>query len=68
MFTALAVASLSFAFIMDLGFRIYFAEVQGTLVILLGGGTKKTQNKDIKQAITLWKVYQDEIERYIRDL
>lgn len=50
------------------GFRIYFAEVQGTLVILLGGGTKKTQNKDIKQAMTLWNLYQDEIERYIRDL
>ncbi|NJN37866.1 MAG: type II toxin-antitoxin system RelE/ParE family toxin [Acaryochloridaceae cyanobacterium CSU_3_4] len=49
------------------GFRIYFADVQETLVILLAGGDKRTQKKDIKQAIALWETYQNEIDRYIRD-
>ena len=32
------------------GYRIYFGGDGETLVILLGGGTKKRQNKDIKAA------------------
>ncbi len=32
------------------GYRIYFGRDGETLVILLGGGTKKRQNKDIKAA------------------
>jgi putative addiction module killer protein len=40
------------------GYRVYFAERQGVLVILLRGGTKKTQQEDIKEAkrlYTEWK-------------
>lgn len=41
------------------GYRIYFGEQQHRLVIvLLLGGTKKTQRKDIELAIQYWEDYQ----------
>ena len=39
------------------GYRIYFGKDGDTLVILLGGGTKKRQQKDIVSAKILWKEY-----------
>jgi putative addiction module killer protein len=39
------------------GYRIYFGKDGDTLVILLGGGTKKRQQKDIVSAKVLWKEY-----------
>ena len=39
------------------GYRIYFGEEGDELVILLGGGAKKTQDKDIKIAQMLWAEY-----------
>ena len=40
------------------GYRIYFGEQQHRLVIvLLLGGTKKTQDKDIDLAIQYWENY-----------
>jgi putative addiction module killer protein len=39
------------------GYRIYFGKDGDTLVILLGGGTKKRQQKDIVNAKILWKEY-----------
>lgn len=39
------------------GYRIYFGQEGGELVILLGGGVKKTQEKDIYTAQTLWAEY-----------
>ncbi len=39
------------------GYRIYFGQEGGELVILLGGGAKKTQEKDIHTAQTLWAEY-----------
>jgi len=39
------------------GYRIYFGKDGDTLVILLGGGTKKRQNKDIQTAQSLWADY-----------
>jgi putative addiction module killer protein len=39
------------------GYRIYFAKDGETLVILLGGGTKKRQSRDIENAQLLWKNY-----------
>jgi len=39
------------------GYRIYFGRDGSTLVILLGGGTKKRQKKDIERAKILWKEY-----------
>jgi putative addiction module killer protein len=37
------------------GYRVYFIQRGQTLTILLAGGTKGTQEKDIKQAIALAK-------------
>jgi putative addiction module killer protein len=39
------------------GYRIYLAKEGKTLLVLLGGGTKKRQQKDIEKAIDLWKSY-----------
>ena len=39
------------------GYRVYFGKDGDRLVILLGGGTKKRQQKDIETAKQLWKDY-----------
>ena len=39
------------------GYRIYFAHEGSYLIILLGGGSKKTQSKDIRKAQLLWAQY-----------
>ena len=39
------------------GYRIYFGRDGDALVILLVGGTKKRQQKDIETAKRLWKEY-----------
>lgn len=39
------------------GYRIYFGKDGDRLVILLGGGTKKRQQRDIATAIVLWQDY-----------
>jgi len=39
------------------GYRIYFGKDGDRLVILLGGGTKKRQQNDIRTARVLWKIY-----------
>ena len=39
------------------GYRVYFGKDGDTLIILLGGGTKKRQQKDIQKARTIWKEY-----------
>lgn len=40
------------------GYRVYFGEMKNELVIvLLQGGTKKTQSKDIESAIQSWEDY-----------
>ena len=39
------------------GYRIYFGKDGEKLIILLGGGTKKRQGKDIDEAKARWKKY-----------
>jgi putative addiction module killer protein len=39
------------------GYRIYFGKDGDRLVILLGGGTKKRQSQDIKEAQVRWSEY-----------
>ena len=39
------------------GYRIYFGKEGDYLVILLGGGAKKRQQKDIVNVKILWKEY-----------
>ncbi|MDE2222950.1 MAG: type II toxin-antitoxin system RelE/ParE family toxin [Candidatus Omnitrophica bacterium] len=41
------------------GYRIYIGKDGDKLVILLGGGTKKQQQKDIDRAAMLWEEYKD---------
>lgn len=42
------------------GFRLYYGLVEKRIVLLLIGGSKKTQNRDIKAAQKFWRMYQDE--------
>jgi putative addiction module killer protein len=39
------------------GYRIYFGKDSDTMVILLGGGTKKRQARDISAALANWQDY-----------
>lgn len=39
------------------GYLIYYSEIKNSTILLLCGGNKATQNKDIKKAIKLWKDY-----------
>ncbi len=50
------------------GYRIYYAEYDEVIVVLLGGGTKKQQSRDIKDAIVLWTENKDDPKRLQRDL
>ena len=40
------------------GYRVYFGRDGKTLIILLGGGSKRRQDADIAEAILRWKRYQ----------
>ncbi len=42
------------------GYRIYYTEINNTLVILLSAGNKKTQQKDINKA----KIFYNEMKGY----
>ena len=44
------------------GYRVYFGKDGKSLVILLGGGTKKRQQKDIEDALGCWKDYKERKE------
>ena len=39
------------------GYRVYFGRDGERIVVLLGGGTKQRQEKDIQLAIALWESY-----------
>lgn len=39
------------------GYRVYFGEDGDTIVVLLCGGDKSSQRRDIRQAQTYWKEY-----------
>ena len=41
------------------GYRIYFGKDGDHLVILLGGGAKKRQRQDIKDAKAAWREYKE---------
>jgi putative addiction module killer protein len=39
------------------GYRVYFGWDGKTLVVLLGGGSKRRQQRDIADALALWRTY-----------
>ena len=39
------------------GYRVYYGIDKGRIVLLLGGGTKRGQSRDIEKAIDRWKTY-----------
>ena len=41
------------------GYRIYFKRYEDRLILLLIGGNKGTQDKDIRQAKMIWEKYKD---------
>ena len=47
----------------SLGYRVYFGQDGDTLVILLCGGMKKRQSRDIEQAKALWDAYKTRKQR-----
>jgi putative addiction module killer protein len=44
------------------GYRIYFGKDGERLVILVGGGTKKRQQQDVKTALARWQDYKQRKE------
>ena len=42
------------------GYRVYYGRDGHNIVILLAGGTKKRQDRDIEQARIHWKAYKQE--------
>lgn len=44
------------------GYRVYYARHGKIVIILLGGGDKGSQQKDIKAAQELWERVKDEIK------
>jgi len=42
------------------GYRIYYGKDGSTIILLLCGGDKNTQNRDIKKAKQYWKDYQEQ--------
>lgn len=45
------------------GIRVYYGILNQEVVILLGGGKKGTQKKDITKAKKLWKGFRNEIKK-----
>ena len=39
------------------GYRVYFGQIESTIVLLLCGGDKSTQPQDIRQAKEYWQDY-----------
>lgn len=43
------------------GYRVYYAREGRTIYLLLSGGDKPSQSRDIKEAIAMWKQIQKEL-------
>ena len=47
---------------MDLGYRVYFGVFQNDIVILLCGGVKGTQQRDITSAQNYWNDFLEHMQ------
>ena len=45
------------------GYRIYFGKMKDTVVIILCGGDKRSQKRDIKKAMEYWQLYKDSFKK-----
>ena len=45
------------------GLRIYVGFIEETIILILGGGTKDKQCKDIENAINFWQEYWSDYEK-----
>ncbi|MBI3252906.1 MAG: type II toxin-antitoxin system RelE/ParE family toxin [Candidatus Omnitrophica bacterium] len=43
------------------GYRVYFAEQRSAAILLLVGGDKSTQHRDIEKAVEYWKDYKERV-------
>ncbi len=59
-FRALGVGLFEFRFHFGAGYRLYFGREGESLILLLAGGNKSTQLKDINKAFEYWKKYLEE--------
>lgn len=48
------------------GYRVYFGQVGLTIILLLCGGDKSTQEQDIRKAQEYWKNYHERSENFIK--
>ena len=46
------------------GYRLYYALQEATIVALIIGGDKSSQDRDIEEAKRLWKEYHEQAERF----
>ena len=49
------------------GYRVYYARRGDMLVVLLGGGTKQGQQRDIEAAKALWERNANDVEGLLRE-
>ncbi len=45
------------------GYRVYFGKIKDTVVIILCGGDKKSQGRDIKKASVYWEAYKNSLKK-----
>jgi len=50
------------------GYRVYFAEIDNALILLLCAGDKDSQKRDIQTAQSYWKDYQESLTETEEDL
>ncbi len=48
------------------GYRVYFAEIEGRILVLLGAGQKRTQQQDIDRAVELWTQYREIVAKELK--
>lgn len=43
------------------GYRVYFGVIGDRIVLLISGGDKSSQDKDIQQSLQIWQTYKKEV-------